>query len=154
MSFSKLQQRLREEGWFVEWKMPCCQTCAWAEIPSTHQVGPFEGQEIDLSKVLFNHDQDCLSEEEECIHCHGDGYIMECHDSDGEDTEEQCMNCDGMGFHESHYENASEAPGSLFCFDGSKEGTKNLVDILPLIEESGCDWGWDKSGGTRIEISW
>jgi len=40
MSFAKLQTRLREDGWFVEWNMPCCQSCAWGDVPDVHQVGP------------------------------------------------------------------------------------------------------------------
>jgi hypothetical protein len=32
MSFAKMQEALRAEGWFVEWNMPCCQSCAWAEV--------------------------------------------------------------------------------------------------------------------------
>jgi len=144
MSFSKLQERLTEEGWFVGWKLPCCQTCAWWDVPD----------EADSSKVLFNHEQDCEKEEEECHSCGGDGYIMECHDSDGEETEEDCMDCDGAGYHTSYYETGDEADGSFFCFDGSKEGVKNLKAILPIIEETGCSWHWDQTGKTRIEITW
>ena len=32
MSFKTLQKNLRAEGWFVEWNMPCCQSCAWADV--------------------------------------------------------------------------------------------------------------------------
>jgi len=55
MSFESLKTRLREEGWFVEWNMPCCQSCAWAELPYEFD----DGTEIDFDKVLFNHSQDC-----------------------------------------------------------------------------------------------
>lgn len=151
MSFARLQERLREEGWFVQWKMPCCQTCAWAELPFEHPEGPFEGKEIDFSKVLFNHEQDCEADDEYdvCGECMGEGEI------DDGDESIYCEACDGSGeIYEPRYLEAHEASGSMFCFDGNKKGTQNLVDILPLIEESGCSWHWDKSGTTRIEISW
>lgn len=53
--FRKLQERLTQEGWFVGWRLPCCQSCAWAELPD----------DIDFDKVLFNHEQDCMDENEE-----------------------------------------------------------------------------------------
>lgn len=53
--FRKLQERLTQEGWFVGWGLPCCQSCAWAELPD----------DIDFEKVLFNHEQDCEIEIEE-----------------------------------------------------------------------------------------
>jgi hypothetical protein len=43
---------------------------------------------------------------------------------------------------------------SLFCFDGQKEGVKNLKAILPIIKECGCDYYWDETGDSRISISW
>jgi len=144
MSFKKLQENLQAEGWFVGWKLSCCSSCAWCDVPD----------EADLSKVLFNHEQDCEREEEECEYCEGDGYIMECHDSDGEETEEDCMDCDGAGYHTSYYEHGDDAEGSHFCFDGTKKGVENLKAILPIIEESGCAWTWDETGGTRIWIEW
>ena len=144
MSFKKLQENLQAEGWFVGWKLSCCSSCAWWDVPD----------EADHSKVLFNHEQDCEKEDEECHSCGGNGYIMECHDSDGEETEEDCMDCDGAGYHTSYYESGDETEGSYFCFDGSKEGVKNLKKVLPIIEESGCDWTWDKKGKTRIYIGW
>lgn len=167
--FRKLQERLREEGWYVGWGLMCCQSCAWAEVPYEHEEGPFEGQEVDFSKVLFNHEQDCQMEEEECDACGGDGYVMECHDSDGEETEEECSVCDGEGY--CYYNEDGVAPdeddycifphyspeeqnSSSFCFDGQKEGVKNLKEILPIIEECGCDIHWSGKGDQRPTISW
>ena len=144
MSFDTLQKNLRAEGWFVEWNMPCCQSCAWSMV--SHE---------DMSRVLFNHTQDCENEEDwvpevECTECWG--HVN--HD----EYEEDCPECGGWGYVDNCEDipimTPEEAGRSLFCFNGDKEGTKNLVDILPLIEESGCNWSWDKCGGTRIEISW
>lgn len=145
MSFATLKQNLEAEGWFVGWKLSCCSSCAWWDVPD----------EADLSKVLFNHEQDCeVDESEECTYCKGDGYVMECHDSDGEETEEECMNCQGQGYFMEYYEHGDDTEGSHFCFDGSKKGVENLKAILPIIEDSGCAWTWNETGKTRIWIEW
>jgi len=49
--FRKLQERLTAEGWYVGWAELCCQTCAWDNLQRHH--------DIDLTKALFNHHQDC-----------------------------------------------------------------------------------------------
>ena len=67
--FRKLQERLTQEGWFVGWNLPCCQSCAWCEVPD----------DANLDKVLFNHSQDCefdmYEPEYECDCCYGDGSV-------------------------------------------------------------------------------
>jgi hypothetical protein len=151
MTFEKLQERLSEEGWFVGWNLPCCQSCAWAEV-----------EHDDLSRVLFNHSQDCevYMEGEECPTCQGEGY--------DHDTDDECMECFGSGeieegFDISEYDTSvsgftcntpKQQSSSYFCFDGTKEGVENLKAILPIIKECGCDYHWDETGNTRIEISW
>ena len=47
-------ERLRAEGWYCAWGLPCCQTCAWDEVSCE--------DDIDLEKVLFNHEQDIEEE--------------------------------------------------------------------------------------------
>jgi len=162
--FRKLQERLREEGWFVEWNMPCCQSCAWGELPYEHEVGPFKGKEVDFSKVLFNHSQDCEVDvdEEECTHCEGEGY---------NEDDEECEHCDGGGyvaiedadFNIDDYDTSvsgfvcnspEQQHESVFCYDGDKQGVKNLKEILPIIEECGCKYFWSGKGDSRIDISW
>ena len=144
MSFSRLQSRLREEGWFVGWNLPCCQSCAWWDVPD----------DADDNKVLFNHSQDCEVDHdyEDCVLCEGDG----------------CDECEHEGFKkiilaEGTFDTTVEGfvcntPtqqfSSLFCFSGNKKGVKNLKSILPIIEECGCTYDWDETGKTRIEISW
>ena len=154
MSFAKMQEALRAEGWFVEWNMPCCQSCAWAEV-----------EHDDLSKVLFNHSQDCEvpdTSEEECEYCDGTGF-------DDED-DVHCGHCEGEGFVSSDFEDLdyepdtsvggfvcmppTECDGSMFCFDGTDKGVANFKAIIPLIEESGCKVNWNGSGNTRPDISW
>lgn len=163
--FRKLQERLREEGWFVEWNMPCCQTCAWGDLPWKHEVGPFKGEELDYSKVLFNHSQDCevYLDEEECPECEGEGWNM--------DTDEDCEHCHGHGYLETEDEDfdladydtsvsgfvcnsPEQQDNSTFCYDGDKQGVKNLKEILPIIEECGCKYHWSGKGDSRIDISW
>ena len=155
--FTKLQTRLRKEGWFVEWNMPCCQSCAWGEVEHT-----------DMTKVLFNHSQDCEvtdTSDKDCEYCDGTGF-------DDED-DVHCAHCEGEGFvsplfndfEDLDYEPDISVSGfvcmppeiagsSMFCFDGTDEGVANFKAIIPLIEESGCKVNWNGSGNTRPDISW
>lgn len=72
--FRKLQERLKEEGWYVGWNHYCCQSCAWMDVPDYFDPqydkdgyliredkdgNPIEYKDVDLAKVLFNHSQDC-----------------------------------------------------------------------------------------------
>ena len=159
--FEKLKARLREEGWYVGWNLPCCQSCAWADLPFEFED---DGTSLDFDKVLFNHSQDCevYIEGEECHYCDGEGEVEE--DDDWVD----CPECFGRGeieegFDPSEYDTSvygfiCETPdtqdSSYFCFSGSKEGVKNLNSILPIIEECGCEINWDGTGDTRPSISW
>lgn len=129
--FRRLQKRLTEEGWYVGWGGLCCQSCAWATLPDEHEEGPFKGQEIDFSKVLFNHEQDCED--------YNDDY-----DDDDESFEDSPMKI----------LSPEEQSESLFCFDGSKSGVENLTAIIPIIEECGCEIKWSGRKDTRPEISW
>ena len=157
--FRKLQKRLREEGWYVGWNLPCCQSCAWAELPFEFE----DGTEIDFAKVLFNHSQDCevYMEGEECKYCDGEGEV----DEDG--VWEDCPECKGRGetydIDDNEYDTSvggficnspEQQDESVFCFAGSKEGVKNLKAILPIIEECGCSIYWNGKGNTRPSISW
>ena len=165
MSFSKMQEALRAEGWFVEWNMPCCQSCAWGVVPF----------DVDHTKALFNHSQDCVidSDGEDCSSCYGDGMIDNPdYDADDGDTEEyiECDYCGGEGilygsFDDLDYEPDVSVSGfacmppevagsSMFCFDGSTEGVANFKAVIPLIEASGCKVNWNGSGDTRPDISW
>ena len=138
-NFYKLKQRLQEQGWYVAWAHPCCQTCAWQEVPYEHPDGPNEGNKLDWNKLLFNHEQDCNMEceyDEE-----NDEYIL----PDGMTKDDYCT------FPTYKPEQTS---GSLFCFNGDEQGVKNLIEVLPIIEESGCTWSWNKTGNARIYIGW
>lgn len=137
--FRKLQKRLTEEGWYVGWGHLCCQSCAWMDIPDEHDIGPFKGEDVDLSKVLFNHEQDCENEEmwEEIIN----------EEEDDEDYEYE-----GEGTVPTY--SPEEQDNSTFCFNGDKTGVKNLKAIIPIIEECGCSIHWNGKGDQRPTISW
>ena len=155
--FRNLQERLRKEGWYVGWNLPCCQSCAWGELPYEFE----DGTEIDFDKVLFNHSQDCEIDHdyEDCDACDGDGVL----------DDDDCGLCDGEGFRKivedvdfepdaSVYGFVCSPPEhqsySMFCFSGDRKGVANLKKILPIIEECGCSWSWNKKKDQRIEISW
>jgi len=193
--FRKMQERLKEEGWYVGWNEPCCQSCAWSCLPDYlgavynddgYLVHPETKEEldyttrdkvyreIDLSKVLFNHSQDCevYLEGEECYECHGECEVENPdYDADDEDSEEwiDCPECGGMGeieegFDASEYDTSvsgfvcnspEQQDSSYFCFDGSKEGVENFKAIIPIIEECGVTVdSFDETGKTRISLSW
>jgi len=140
--FEVLQDRLREEGWYVEWALPCCQSCAWAEVPFEHEVGPLSGEEVNLDKVLFNHEQDC---EDDSVEYDEDADVY--------------LSASGEPIDESEFSQVphvmyTEMDGSYFCFSGVEKGVQNLIDVLPIIEECGCSYTWSKTGETRIYISW
>jgi len=76
--FRKLQERLTEEGWYVGWAELCCQTCAWETLPYCFDAqydedgyliledkdgNIIEYNDLDYSKVLFNHEQDCQKDD-------------------------------------------------------------------------------------------
>jgi len=157
MSFAKMRDALNKEGWFVGWNLPCCQTCAWSELSW------LEDPPEDMSKVLFNHSQDCEVQgiEEECGECDGEGFDV--------DNDEDCAHCHGTGYVDfgdvdpDEYDTSvggfvcnypEQQDGSTFCFDGSPEGVENLTAVLPIIEAAGCKVNWNGSGGNRPYISW
>ena len=113
--------RLRREGWYCAWGLPCCQTCAWDEVTGE--------DDIDLEKVLFNHDQDIEEDVD--------------YSSDDEEWE--------MGM---NYCTSDELNNSLFCFEGSEQGLKNLKAALPIFEECGVKVNWNQKGNSRIELEW
>ena len=175
--FRKMQERLKEEGWYVGWNLPCCQNCAWSCLPDYLDAkydddgyliredadgNRIEYVDLDYSKVLFNHSQDCevYIEGEECPDCQG-----ECYD----ENDEECMTCFGQGeiqegFDPSEYDTSvdgfvcmspEDQTSSYFCFDGSKEGVENFKAIMPIIEECGVRIdSFNEDGKTRIELSW
>ena len=191
--FRKLQERLKEEGWYVGWNHYCCQTCAWMDVPDYFDPqydkdgyliredkdgNPIEYKDVDLAKVLFNHSQDCEYDvHEEFMQS---GLLEEGEDDFFEELEEaQWAEEDGQegamlevakkyGV-ESVLENEPEGllrsgsfvcfppemqDESTFCFNGDKEGVKNLKAIIPIIEECGCGIHWNGKGDSRPSISW
>jgi hypothetical protein len=150
----KLFDRLREEGWYCGWAHTCCQSCAWMDVPDYFDAkydkdgyliredkdgNEIEYEEVDLSKVLFNHEQDCCIDEEDW-------------EGDEDDYYDMLENYDGDGTMPTF--TSDQITDSTFCFDGSKEGVENLKAILPIIEECDCEIHWDGTGGMRPTIRW
>ena len=133
----KLFDRLRQEGWYCGWAETCCQSCAWDCLPFEHEVGPFKGEDVDFSKCLFNHEQDCEDDE--------------WYDGASEDEIDE-YEYDGEGTMETY--SSDEMSNSSFCFGADKKGIKNLKEILPIIEEMGCTYRWNQKGDQRIDIDW
>ena len=139
MSFQQMKTALQEQGWYVAWAHPCCQTCAWQEVPYEHPDGPYQGQEINPNKVLFNHEQDCSMDckyDEEA-----DEYIL----PEGMTRDDYCT----FPTHK-----PEETTGSHFCFNGDEEGVSQLINAIPIIESTGCIVEWNKKGNTRVYIGW
>ena len=150
--FRKLQERLREEGWYVGWAELCCQSCAWGCLPDYFEAQydkdgylitedkdgkTIEYKDLDYSKVLFNHEQDCENDE----------WYDELSEEERDEYEYE-----GEGTMETY--SPEDQSSSSFCFDGSKEGIKNLKAIIPIIEECGCEIHWNGKGDSRPTISW
>jgi len=152
--FEELREALHKEGWYIEWGLPCCQSCAWDHIPMRHEEGPFKGKDVNYDKVLFNHEQNCQIDlgDVECPDCKGEGL--------GAD-QDLCETCDGLGYDYEipvddrvydtypHY-NYHEVNKSHFAFGKAKE----LKEILSVIEECGFEWNWNKTDKQRIELKW
>jgi len=174
--FRKMQERLRQEGWYVGWNEPCCQSCAWSCLPD--YLDEEKEIDVDFSKVLFNHSQDCevdmYMDEMECEMCDGEGYYYEedLNEDQGEDDDDECPKCGGSGYNQALLETMYDddefdrsvdgflcltpeaSNGSNFCFDGSKEGVENFKAVMPIIEECGIKIHWNGSGDSRIELTW
>lgn len=140
MSFYKMKERLEQEGWHVGWAQGYMQSDGWWDCPD----------DADLDKCLFNIIQDVenydyIEEGEEALR--KEFGISE----DDEETEEFLDALDEL------YEDAGDehltpeqVDGSHFCF----ANTKTLKEIIPIIEECGCEVDWDGKKGTRPYISW
>lgn len=152
----RIQAKLRELEWFVEWNVDYTQSFAWMIIEE-HWAGPYEGEEVDPDKVLFNISQDCEVDEPwpECEACEGTRL-------QGDDT---CPQCEGQGklippdvdrfdcsFRESGFicYHPEQVNSSYFAFGDAKA----VRSVLPLIRACGCKVVWDGDPETRLLISW
>lgn len=140
MSFYKMKEALEQLGWHVGWAQGYMQSDGWLECP----------YEADLDKCLFNIIQDVEAYDfiEE-----GEAGLREQFGigEDDEETEEFLDALDEL------YEQAEEeylmpehVDGSHFCFGD----VNTLKEIIPVIEECGCEVDWDGSLKTRPYISW
>ena len=124
--FRKMQQRLREEGWYVGWNLPCCQSCAWAELPDTFD----DGTDIDLSKVLFNHSQDCEVDHDyvECETCDESGYL-------DDDCLEECADCAGEGYKKHLTNKATLTPAYMVSCATHLSNSQRVHSVLMVVKK-------------------
>lgn len=129
-SFKKLQKSLQKNGWYVVWDAES------TDIPAIHPDGPMVGKPTDPDKVLISSTDYhglrvdcpvCLGQGNGCGKCHGTGEII--------DT-------------------SYEYEGGSFYFGNSDRSIEHLIDSLPLLERSECNYDWDILGSNRIFISW
>ena len=156
--FYRLQKRLREAGWYVEWTYALQGGHAWEDMPMRHQEGPHKGLDIDMTKCLISftgdpfdrleYPDDMSDEEHEEWHEKIDGRLSEG-DMDGvaELTGHDWVN---------RLQDASPESwgGNEFMFNGCDEGLANLIEILPLIEECGCSYKNYNPASGDIDIRW
>jgi hypothetical protein len=171
MSFYKMQEQLRAQGWTVEFNYWCCQSCAWADIQNRFENGEIESTD----KVLFCHEQDVEQEaqydtcwscggdcevEEECSSCNGyghydsDGDFEDCHACEGVGhVYLTCDECGGTGYSKTsdvRRIGPDDITGCHFAFGDAEE----LKKVVPLIMECGVRINWNESQSTRPELSW
>jgi hypothetical protein len=157
--FYKMKERLEQEGWYVGWGEPCCQSCAWSCLPlEFEEPHPHAGKEVDLDKVLFNHEQDCedydatnkIYDELDDLEEQFEYNIITI--SQYEELASQLY--DKLEVDEDAVLSPEQQTESLFCFSGSKEGVKNLKEVLYILDETGCSYNWSGTADQRIEIWW
>ena len=146
--YYKMKAALEQQGWYVGWALGFFQDEAWCntpyEFPPDH---PRAGEKVDSDKCLFNIIQDVQLEDE---------YILELDDKleageiDEETYEDLCDEFYEDENYEEPYESPDEADGSCFCFGN----VETLKEIIPIIEECGCEVNWNGSITRRPYISW
>lgn len=152
--FARLKARLEQDGWYVGWAQGQSQSDGWALIPTHFPAEhPHANQAVDLDKILFNTEQDCLCE------AGSDDEPPELPDglSDEEQKDwwetvydvwfENNLNAEFIG-------NSENLVSSLFCFSTSENGMKNLKTAISFIEECGIYYNWSNNSEDRIEIIW
>jgi len=133
-SFNKLQTLLQKQGWYVAWDD------ASIDPPSVHPSGPFAGQPIDHDRILICTPSD-HGYKASCDSCSGEGYTNGV----------VCQTCEGSG---QVIDPDYEYEGGYFHFGRSDKAIEYLIDNLPIIERSECNYDWDILGNNTIFISW
>jgi len=159
--FYKLQEKLHEMRWFCGWAVGPDQREGWTDIGELQMDDPT----IEDSKILFNHEQ-CIEVEDPIYSGNFSDEIIDKWESflsfevnyDYQDSKVDEFLKEfglenpwrGREWGSVPYYNPDEVPGSTFYFGDAQE----LEKILPVIEECGCTWKWDKTQETAIEIFW
>lgn len=146
--FQKMKVALEHQGWYVGWAEGYFQDEGWCNVPYTFPSDhPHAGKEVDFDKCLFNIIQDVELEDEYIL---GLDRKLDDGEIDDEEYEDLCEKFyDDEDYKEPHM-TPEQADGSCFCFGK----VKTLKEIIPIIEECGCDVNWNGSIKTRPYISW
>lgn len=153
--FYRLQKRLRDEGWYVEWTDAVLLSHAWVDRPAYHNEGPFEGIEIDDTKCFVC----CVGDLDDLL-TPPEGLLLDEEIAQWyEDAYEKLQNDDMEGLAEmvgqsvvdKLFNPSPEVWGGNF-FMLHPQGIENLQAVLPLFEACGCRHG-EVSHGT-IWIEW
>jgi hypothetical protein len=151
--FYRLQQRLRQEGWYIEWTGAQQLSHAWVDKPVYHHEGPFEGTEIDDTKVLVccvGDLDDLLTPPEGLLDEEIDQWIEDAYEKLENDDMEGLAEMVGQSVVDKLFNPSPEVwGGNLFMLP---EGIENLQAVLPLFEACGCRHGEISHG--RIWIEW
>ena len=145
--FYRMKETLEKEGWYVGWAIGFFQDEAWCNTPDYFpEDHPHAGKEVDLDKCLFNIIQDVEREDDFITELDSK---LERGEITDEEHEDQCES-----FYDDEYEEQVWSPDeideSCFCFGNAK----NLKEVIPLIEEAGCEVRWNGSIKQRPTISW
>ena len=137
--FYLLQERLREEGWYVEWAAASQGGHFWEDMPFSHQVGPFAGMEIDADKCLFSlepeipfpedmeyEDQEIWIEEYEEAKEKGDSSSIK-------------RLCTSVGAPQNFGSPESVKNETFFC-SPTETGGENLEAAAQIFKECGCKY--------------
>jgi hypothetical protein len=152
--FYRLQKRLRDDGWYVEWTDEGQLMHAWEDMPGMHSEGPFKGMPIDDTKCLLS----CVGDPSDLLEAPEDLEEDE-YEQWFEGANEKLETGDIVGLAELVDKEVVDkildcSPGvwggNTFIF--GPDGEENLREVLPLFEACGCRHG-EVSHGT-IWIEW
>jgi hypothetical protein len=151
--FYRLQQRLRKEGWYIEWTGAEQLGHAWVDKPFVHPEGPFQGIKIDDAKCLLcciGDPSDLLQPPEDLLDEEIDQWFEEAYEKLQNDDIEGLAEIVGQSVVDKLFNASPEVWGeNIFMFD--PKGVENLKAVLPLFEACGCRHGEILEGRIRIE---
>ena len=129
-----LKERLESEGWWIGECDDMPMEGLDDLFPETH---PHAGEEVNFCKVLWWNSEDVLIDP-----CVPEGLTKEEEKVWEESFEKEPI----------QYYAIEDIMLNGFCFNTDEKSIENLKGILPLIEECGCKWDWNKSGEQKKNL--